>query len=961
MSADLESVSLNTSLNSIVLGGRALSTNVRRLHKALNILLNDREREQFIHCLNVYHAKRNVFDLVQTLKVILNTPDKRHLLPMLRLVIPRSDQLLFDQYTSEGLYLKSDLIPSNGIAEDFAGEVDSAASSIPEQVLSSSGCPDGLSAAAELAACVVPPFCVGPFGDTRKVTLTRSRSHEGLGFSVRGGSEHGVGIYVSLVEPGSSAEREGLRVGDQIVAANDILFDNVTHIEAVKVLKGCKTLNMSVCSMGPTPGGYITNNLYSWVDPQGRSVSPPPDSQEDSQRHGHRMEERTVNLNMEGGRSLGLMIRGGAEYGLGIYITGVDPGSAADIGGLKVGDQILEVNGQSFVTISHDEAVHILKTGYNLLMNVRDVARLPHACTVVDEPKCISSRGIIESSAPANPSSVPNTTISSGIHGSGSSSNCCTRPSSARATPVLGKPAGYRGVGPPSAQVSLEQQAYMLLTDPERQTMAYYLQEYQEGHIGVESLTMALFELFNTHAKLSMLSEMRRLVAPQDLDVYDRLVLQHGRESHQSWRGGLEVWQSQGHCSHIAPVIHDAEQTIPAMDETQASSEPLPPFRAASVQAQRRPFPEKEFNCKPSAKVVQPISCLLVTGPTHLLQDCPHKPIKSLPTSQHQPKPASPHHACPGPTHYTSLNSLQHTCQNSFQLSDSEHHNNPHFDYHVHHHSQPISGHHTCPGFVHYRDLPSSAKPEASIKFSSRSSSYEKSSVLSMSASSSKAATPLPSPQPSHHPSPCPSPCPSLITPAAPPFSADQRCSPALTQKVIVTEMNRLSADARPQQRGATLSQLSDSGQTLSEDSGVDIAEAGGFSKDGSPRPSKTHRTHLEQPGFHALSPGIGRQSPSPVPVPTAVLVRVLKNSNTLGIAIEGGGSTRQPLPRIVSIQKGGSAHNCGQLKTGQVILEVDGIPLQGREHKDAARIIAEAFKTKEKGHIDFLVVEPGL
>lgn len=94
---------------------------------------------------------------------------------------------------------------------------------------------------------------------------------------------------------------------------------------------------------------------------------------------------------------------------------------------LQVGDQILEVNGQSFVTISHDEAVHILKTGYNLLMNVRDVARLPHACTVVDEPKCVSSRGIMESSAPANPSAVPNTTISSGIHGSGSSSNCCTR------------------------------------------------------------------------------------------------------------------------------------------------------------------------------------------------------------------------------------------------------------------------------------------------------------------------------------------------------------------------------------------------------------------------------------------------------------------------------------------------------------------------------------------------------
>uniref|UniRef100_A0A3B4XKF1 Whirlin n=1 Tax=Seriola lalandi dorsalis TaxID=1841481 RepID=A0A3B4XKF1_SERLL len=59
--------------------------------------------------------------------------------------------------------------------------------------------------------------------------------HEGLGFSIRGGSEHGVGIYVSLVEPGSSAEREGLRVGDQIVTVNDMMFNNVTHIDAVKV------------------------------------------------------------------------------------------------------------------------------------------------------------------------------------------------------------------------------------------------------------------------------------------------------------------------------------------------------------------------------------------------------------------------------------------------------------------------------------------------------------------------------------------------------------------------------------------------------------------------------------------------------------------------------------------------------------------------------------------------------
>lgn len=43
-----------------------------------------------------------------------------------------------------------------------------------------------------------------------------------------------------------------------------------------------------------------------------------------------------MNLLLGDGRSLGLTIRGGAEYGLGIYITGVDPGSEAEGSGLKV-------------------------------------------------------------------------------------------------------------------------------------------------------------------------------------------------------------------------------------------------------------------------------------------------------------------------------------------------------------------------------------------------------------------------------------------------------------------------------------------------------------------------------------------------------------------------------------------------------------------------------------------------
>lgn len=63
----------------------------------------------------------------------------------------------------------------------------------------------------------------------------------------------------------------------------------------------------------------------------------------------------------------------------------------------------------------------------------------------------------------------------------------------------------------------------------------------------------------------------------------------------------------------------------------------------------------------------------------------------------------------------------------------------------------------------------------------------------------------------------------------------------------------------------------------------------------------------------------------------------------------------------LVCWQKGGSAHRCGQLKVGHIILEVNGVSLRGRQHKEAATIIAEAFKTKDRNHVDFLVAEPGL
>ena len=46
-----------------------------------------------------------------------------------------------------------------------------------------------------------------------------------------------------------------------------------------------------------------------------------------------------------------------------------------------MGDQILEVNGQSFEEATHDEAVQILKTNKRMSLLIRDVGKVPHSCT----------------------------------------------------------------------------------------------------------------------------------------------------------------------------------------------------------------------------------------------------------------------------------------------------------------------------------------------------------------------------------------------------------------------------------------------------------------------------------------------------------------------------------------------------------------------------------------------------
>ena len=53
---------------------------------------------------------------------------------------------------------------------------------------------------------------------------------------MRGDSESGTGVFVAWVDSGSSADKSGLQVGDQILSVNETSFESISHYDAAKVI-----------------------------------------------------------------------------------------------------------------------------------------------------------------------------------------------------------------------------------------------------------------------------------------------------------------------------------------------------------------------------------------------------------------------------------------------------------------------------------------------------------------------------------------------------------------------------------------------------------------------------------------------------------------------------------------------------------------------------------------------------
>ncbi|XP_006145020.1 disks large homolog 2 isoform X6 [Tupaia chinensis] len=245
------------------------------------------------------------------------------------------------------------------------------------------------------------------------VEIKLFKGPKGLGFSIAGGvgNQHIPGdnsIYVTKIIEGGAAQKDGrLQVGDRLLMVNNYSLEEVTHEEAVAILKN--TSDVVYLKVGKPTTIYMTDPYgppditHSYSPPMENHLlsgnngtleyktSLPPISpgryspipkhmlvEDDYTSHSQHSTatrqpsvtlQRAISLEGEprkvvlhkGSTGLGFNIVGG-EDGEGIFVSFILAGGPADLSGeLQRGDQILSVNGIDLRGASHEQAAAALK------------------------------------------------------------------------------------------------------------------------------------------------------------------------------------------------------------------------------------------------------------------------------------------------------------------------------------------------------------------------------------------------------------------------------------------------------------------------------------------------------------------------------------------------------------------------------------------------------------------------
>ncbi|XP_060912057.1 disks large homolog 2 isoform X12 [Labrus mixtus] len=222
---------------------------------------------------------------------------------------------------------------------------------------------------------------------------------KGLGFSIAGGvgNQHIPGdnsIYVTKIIDGGAAQKDcRLHIGDRLLMVNNYCLEEVSHEEAVAILKN--TSDVVYLKVGKPTNVYLSdpygppdithsfspameNHISSPINSgtlEYKSSLPPISPGSYSPLPKHLLGEEDINrldgfsflrdprkvVLHKGSTGLGFNIVGG-EDGEGIFVSFILAGGPADLSGeLRRGDQILSVNGIDLRGATHEQAAAALK------------------------------------------------------------------------------------------------------------------------------------------------------------------------------------------------------------------------------------------------------------------------------------------------------------------------------------------------------------------------------------------------------------------------------------------------------------------------------------------------------------------------------------------------------------------------------------------------------------------------
>ncbi|CAF3302745.1 unnamed protein product [Rotaria socialis] len=333
------------------------------------------------------------------------------------------------------------------------------------------------------------------FGPSRLLTKRiHIKSNDGtLDFTITGGN-YLQPIQVASVVWASQAYLQGMRPGDQIISVNGIAFQqNIDYTKALQILYSSNELDIIIRTLRINS---LDATLYDWYDPiQQRVTSPPPGNylSNDAQLP---YCERTVTISVEKGKRLGLTIRGGAEYGLGIFISGVDKASLSDQAGLSIGDQILSVNGIDFLHITHSDAVQLLRNIDKMSFHLRQINKLPKP---KDEIKRINNKSI-RTSPRVFPKIISKNKSLSDVSSSSSSS-----------------------------LINSKTNFFQQIIDTEDQLkVKHLLSQYLQEKIHIDQLIKPLLQILikqNQQYRNEIIESIRRFVRRNDLDRFDIYII----------------------------------------------------------------------------------------------------------------------------------------------------------------------------------------------------------------------------------------------------------------------------------------------------------------------------------------------------------------------------------------------------------------------------------------------------